>query len=160
MADITLLNGTLGLGGVKHVVASGTTASIAAGDPVVKTIGGPAVALGADGIPVVGTNYMAGIAITASNETAAADGVVVVQPLNTSQIWLAPAKSSAAVDTQAEYNALIGNQVLLDLTSSTWTIDESVAHGATNGCVIEYLDVSKHPGKVAFSFRAGAIYNA
>jgi len=160
MADFTLFNGTPGLGGVKHVVASGTTASIAAGDPVVKTIGGPAVAVGADGIPVVGTDYMAGIAINASTETASAKGYVTVQPLNTSQIWLAPAKSATAVDTQAEYDALVGNQVLLDLTSSTWTIDESAAHHADNGCVIEYLDVSKHPGKVAFSFRAAAIYNA
>jgi hypothetical protein len=159
MADITLFNGTPALGGVKHVVASGTVASIQPGDPVTKTIGAATVEIGVDAIPVVATHYLVGFALTASDETAAAAGKVTVQPISPSQIWLARAKSAAAVDTQSEYDALVGNQVLLDLSSSTWTIDESAAHHADNGCVIEYLDVSKHPGKVAFSVRSAAVYN-
>ena len=63
-------------------------------------------------------------------------------------------------DTQAEYNALVGAFVLLDLTgtaaagTATYTILAS--HSAAYGCVIEPLDVAKYPGKVRFSIRSAA----
>ena len=60
--------------------------------------------------------------------------------------------------TQAEYDALVGARVLLDLTSGTYTI--LATDSANNGCVVEPLDISRFPNKVAFSIRAGANYLA
>jgi len=62
-------------------------------------------------------------------------------------------KVAASWDTQAEYDALVGKRVLLDLTTGSYTI--LAVDGATSGCVISPLDTSKYPGKVAFEFRAG-----
>ena len=103
--------------------------------------------------PVVATDYLAGISTSVSTDTVAAAGYVMVQPLLPGQVWLIAPKVAATWNTQAEYDALIGKRVLIDLTAGVYTI--LAADGATSGCVIEYLDVSKHPGKVAFSFRAG-----
>lgn len=60
--------------------------------------------------------------------------------------------------TQAEYDALVGARVLIDLTAGSYTLLAS--DSANNGCVVEPLDISLFPGKVAFSIRAGANYLA
>ena len=39
---------------------------------------------------------------------------------------------------------------LIDNTSGTYTILASDSSG--NGCIVEYLDIAKYPGKVAFSW--------
>lgn len=96
---------------------------------------------------------MEGIATTTSTQTASVAGEVWVQPIVPGTIYKMKPKVAATWDTQAEYDALVGSRVLIDLTSSTYTI--LAADGATYGCVIEYLDVSKNPGYVAFSFRDG-----
>jgi len=155
LGDVTLLNSQVATGAKRYAVASGTTASIAPGDVVIKTLGAVVVSKLNDvnTKPVVGTDYVVGIAQTYSNETAAAAGYVMVQDLLPGQIWLIAPKVAATWDTQSEYDALVGKRVLLDSTAGTVTI--LAADGATSGCVIEYLDVSKHPGKVAFSFRDG-----
>jgi len=62
--------------------------------------------------------------------------------------------SAAAVDTQAEYDALIGHQVLVDVSSGgvqsiLTTSDEP------NGLVIEKIDIRDYPGKIAFGFECG-----
>jgi hypothetical protein len=60
---------------------------------------------------------------------------------------------------QSEYNALVGDRVLLSTTAGgvqTLLASDS----ATSGLVIEPLDLSKYPGKIAFSIRAGASYLA
>jgi len=139
-------------------VASGTTASINAGEPVTKALGSAVVSSMATNSPVVGTDYRAGVATTTSTETASAAGTVSVQPIDARTVYLISPNSAAAFDTQAEYNALVGDRVLLDKTAGAYTI--LAADGLTNGCVIEPLDITKYPGKVAFSFRAAVFYKA
>lgn len=145
----------------EYTVASGTTSSITAGTPVAKALGnstGNVVSAAATNFPVVGTDYTAGIAATTSNETSTAAGKVRVTKLVPGMSYLIAPKVAATWDTQAEYDALVGARVLLDLTSSTWTI--LATDGATNGCVVEPLDIAKYPGKVRFSIRNGASYLA
>lgn len=160
LGDITFLEeGTFGnTGTIKYVVASGTAASIKAGEPVLKALGAAVVTAMATNKPVVATDYLAGIAASTSTETATAAGTVEVYRLAPGVVYLIDPKVAATFDTQAEYDALVGARVLLDLTSTKWTI--LAADGATYGCVIMPLDIAKHPGKVAFSFRAGCSYLA
>lgn len=143
----------------QYTVAAGAAASIKAGEPVAKALGnatGNVVAALTTNKPVVGTDFLAGIASTTSTDTASAAGTVWVRPLSPGAIYLISPKVAASWDTQAEYDALVGARVLLDLTAGSWTI--LAADGATSGCVIEPLDISKYPGKVAFSFRIGCSY--
>lgn len=154
--DLVLFAGNSTSGGVKHVVAAGAAASINAGEPVLKALGDVGVTKMVTNKPVVATDFVAGIALTTSTDTASADGEVMVQPLLPGQIWLIRPKVAATFDTQSEYNALVGDRVLIDVTAGASTI--LAADGATSGCVIEWLDVSKHPGWVAISFRNGCSY--
>lgn len=141
-------------------VAAGTP--IFAGEPVQGTLGGNVVFPALTSMPVVGTNYFAGIAQTNSTNTASAAGVVDVIPLSSNQTWLANPDVAATWDTQAEYDALVGKRVLLKNsvtvtatpTSGTYTILAS--DSANNGCVVVAMDINYAPGKVAFAFRDGA----
>jgi len=144
-------------GGLKANVAASATL-IYAGEPVTHALGGAAVTPMATNKPVVATDYLEGVAITTSTNTASVAGEVTVAPINPSDVWLIAPKVAATWDTQAEYDALVGDRVLLDLTSTAYTI--LATDGATYGCVIRPLDISKHPGMVAFSFRAGCNYLA
>lgn len=140
----------------EYAVASGTTSSVVAGTPVLKALGGAAVSAATTNMPVVATDFFAGIAASTSTETSGAAGTVKVTKLVPGQTWLIAPKVAATWDTQAEYDALVGDRVLLDLTSSTWTI--LATDGATSGCVVMPLDIAKHPGQVRFAFRNGVNY--
>lgn len=155
--DIVLLNQTVATGAVRYNVASGTVNSINPGEVCYRTLGGVAVtaATNSTARPVVATDYIAGISTTQSTETASAAGYVMVQELMPGQIWLISPAAAATWDTQAEYDALVGKRVLLSTAGSGGSQTILAVDGATSGCVIEWLDVSKHPGKVAFSFRNG-----
>lgn len=145
-------------------VASGTAASINAGEPVGKTLGSQYVATLATNKPVVGTDFMAGISTSTSNETASVAGTVEVTPVTNAYIWLISPKVPATfgqaqgAPSQTTYNALVGARVLLDKTNGVYTL--LAADGSTNGCVVENLDITKYPGKVAFTFRGGLSYLA
>jgi len=147
------------------------------GEPVLKVLGSgstnlyaqvwAAMATGSSAKPVVGTDFMAGIAVSGqggkcSTETATADGYVYVLPLQPNVIYLGNAdvtatygyNSTTGVFTQSTYNALIGSRVLIKMDTSVppkFTI--LAADGSTNGLVVEYIDITKYPGKVAFSLR-------
>lgn len=136
-------------GGVAYVVASGTTASIKAGEPVQKLAGAANVTALLTNSPTT-TNRIVGVASSTSTETASVSGLVNVIPVNDSQIWMIAPKVAATFNTQAKINALVGARVLLDLTSSVYTI--LAADGASNGCIIEYIDIVRYPGMVAFSW--------
>jgi hypothetical protein len=156
LRDITVLReGTFGSTGTrKFAVAAGATA-INAGEPVVRALAGTSVTAMATSKPVVGTDYVVGIAATASTNSASAAGYVEVLPASSDVVFAIAPKTATSWDTQAEYDALVGARVTLDLTSSTYTINAS--DSANNGCVIQPLDVAQNPGKVAFSFRRGAL---
>lgn len=140
----------------RHQVASGSAASIKAGEPVLKTLGSQYVAIMTTNKPVVATDFMAGIAASDSTDTASADGYVDVIEIDSRDEWFIAPKVAATWDTQSEYNALVGDRVLLDLTAGSWTI--LAADGATSGCVIRDNDVVVNPGKVKFAFRNGVSY--
>ncbi len=141
-----------------YAVASGAVASITAGTPVLKALGGAAVSAATTNMPVVATDFFAGIAATTSTDTVAAAGTVAVTKMVPGTTWLIAPKVAATWDTQAEYDALVGDRVLLDLTTATWTI--LATDGATNGCVVMPLDIKLFPGKVRFAFRNGVSYLA
>lgn len=136
-------------GSVKYLVPSGTTASINAGEPVEKLAGANGVKALVTNAPTT-TDRIVGIAASASTETASVSGTVDVIPVNDSQIWLIAPKVAASWNTQTLYNANVGKRVLIDLTTGTYTI--LAADGASNGCIVEFLDISRYPGMVAFSF--------
>jgi len=151
IGDITVLReGQFGGVGARKFAVAASSTLIYPGEPVAKALGvsGSVVTPAVTSSPQVGTHYFAGIATSTSTNTASANGVVYVMPLDPSVTFLIAPKTAASWDTQSEYDALVGARVLLDLTSSTYTILASDSSG--NGCVIEPLDISKYPGKVAF----------
>ena len=142
----------------KYNVAA-SASIIYSGDPVVVSLGAAQVATAmATNKPVVGTDMVVGIATEASTNTAALAGTVMVRPLMKDDVYLINPNVAATWDTQTEYDALVGSRVLLDLTASKYTI--LAADNSTYGCVIQPMSVKENPGKVAFSFRAGASYMA
>ena len=160
LGNVTLLDqGAFGaIGTRKFTVASGTTASINAGEPVAKALGGATVSAMSTNKPVVGTDFLAGISQSTSTETASAAGSVQVYPIVPGVVYLCAPLTAASWDTQAEYDALVGDRVLFDLTSGVYTI--TATDGANNGLVVEPLDIAKYPGKVAFSIRSAVAYYA
>jgi hypothetical protein len=137
------------VGAIKYAVASGTTASIKAGEPVQKLAGAAYATAASNNMPTA-TLRIVGVAASNSNETASVDGTVDVFPSTNGQLWMIKPKVAATWNTQAKYNALIGSRVLIDLTTSTYTL--LAADGAGNGCIVEYVDISRYPGFVVFSF--------
>lgn len=162
--DILPINdGAFGaIGSRTHQVASGTTASISAGELVLKTLGNQYVTVwtaNSAAKPVVATDFLAGVSTTASNETATAAGTVSVTPIIMGQVWIGNPTVAATWNTQAKYNALVGARVLLNCTTAgVQTV--LATDGATNGLVVENLDIAQFPGKVAFSLRSGLSYTA
>ena len=136
-------------GSIKALVVSGTTASINAGEPVQKLAG----AAGASQFPNNGptaTIRIMGVAASASTETASTAGTVDVITPSQGQVWLIAPKVAATFNTQSNYNNQVGKRVLIDLTGGVYTL--LAADGAGNGCIIEWIDVIRYPGVVAFSW--------
>lgn len=145
-------------GDEEYLVAAGAVGSILPGEPVSKALGAAVVSAMSTNKPVVATDFLAGIASTTSTDTVAAAGVVRVTKMLPGLTYLVAPKVAATWDTQAEYDALVGDRVLLDLTGGVYTI--LATDGATNGCVVETLDIAKFPGKVRFAIRNGVSYLA
>lgn len=145
-------------------VAAGTCAQkIKAGEPVYIAVNGGGVATAlATNLPssANAASNISGIAASTSTDTVAAAGTVRVMKLYPNVSYLISPNVAATWDTQAEYDALVGSNVLLDLTgtaaagTATYTI--LAAHNASYGCTILPLDIKKYPGKVRFSIRPAA----
>jgi len=160
--NITILNGgDLSTSPTRRFQTEAGGTAINYGEPVkLKVAASQYVIPMADAEPVIGTTTaFVGIAATNSTHTASANGTVdVILPLPGITYLCAP-KTAASVDTQAEYNALVNDPVLFDLTSSVYTVDTD-ATATTSGLVIEDLDIKKYPGRVAFRIRtSGTILN-
>lgn len=145
-------------GSEQFAVAAGAAASIKAGEPVSKALGAAVVAALATNKPVVATDFMAGISASTSTDTVAAAGTVEVFKMVPGITYLIAPKVAATWDTQAKYDALVGDRVLLDLTAGVYTI--LATDNANNGCVVEPLNIAKFPGKVRFSIRNAVSYLA
>ena len=135
-----------------------TTVALA-GEPVQLGSARNYVVACADGAGVIGTDILVGITLSTSDQTASANGDVLVHKFMPGVVYIASAKSAAAVDTQAEYDALVGKRVLLDLTAGVYTVDTAAADSNNNAIVIETLDILAYPTKVAFSVRSSGTYN-
>ncbi len=131
-------------------VASGAAASIKAGEPVLQSATAAQYGAAAvDGDVTIGTDQpLIGIAAADSTDTVAAAGYVDVYIPIPGVIYEAKAKSSAAADTQSEIDALCGDNVVLDLTSSTWTVDTAGGAGANNA----FLIVGGNPANSTIKF--------
>ncbi|MEO5646132.1 MAG: hypothetical protein ABIQ91_01510, partial [Candidatus Paceibacterota bacterium] len=122
---------------------------IKAGEPVTKVAGAAGVIAAATNAPTT-TLRIVGVATDTSTETVSVDGTVTVVPATGGQIFLGTPDVAATWNTQQKYNDLCGARVLIKNTAGVYTI--LAADGASNGCIVEYLDIATYPGKVAFSF--------
>ena len=142
-------------GAVRYFVAAnskgadGTVSRIQPGELVTKAAGATGVLAAVTNAPTT-TLRVVGIAAETSTETASVAGSVAVIPADNGQIWMVAADVAATWDTQSEYNALCGSRILIKNTSGVYTALAS--DSASNGCIVEYIDVLKYPGVVAFSF--------
>ena len=163
--DIQIFDEGLGYPGDEiAVVAAGTCAAkIKQGEPLYIAVNGGNVATAlATNLPssANAASNISGIASVDSTDTTAAAGIVRYTKLTPTTTYLIAPNSAAAYDTQAEYDAIVGKFVLLDLTgtaaagTATYTI--LATHNAAYGCVVEPLDIKKYPGKVRFSIRTAA----
>jgi len=131
--------------------------AIYAGEPVkLKAAGSPYAIPLADGEPVVGTTTaVLGIAASDSTHTASADGTVQVFLPMPGVVYEANAKTASTVDSQSEINALCGDRVVFDLTSTSYTVDAAATDGSTKGLYIVSGDAVK---TVKFMIRLDATY--
>lgn len=156
-----------------YVVAPGTTSSINAGEFVLKTPGtgsgkfAAAFTASSATQPAVGTDYLAGFAMSTSTETTTATGYVEVMELSSNQIFLANASQTgnygitAGSLSQNLYNAQVGKRVLIQVTAGVFTILSTDAWSSgtgKNGVIVEYLDVTQFPGKVAVKLNGNLFY--
>lgn len=162
IGDIVILENTGsngGRGGRLYNVAAGTP--ILAGEPVQRRgLGATVVEPALTSTPVVGTDFYAGVAATNSTNTLTAAGSVYVYPIDQRHTWLISPAAPASWDTQSEYDALVGKRVLIQNGASVTTSPQNIGSytllatdNAANGCVVQAIDISKYPGKVAFAFR-------
>lgn len=126
------------------------------GEPVkLAAAGSPFVIKLADDEPVIGTTtQVIGIAASTSDNTAAAAGSVKVYIPLSGVVYAAKATTAANVDTAAELNALVGDRVLFDLVSTTFTVDENAGDTATSG--LQIVGGSHIDKEVYFTIRPAA----
>lgn len=117
---------------VEMAVASGTTATIAAGSPTKVSSAKAAPMVDADGTT---SQLFSGISKGTSTETSSAAGIVQLWYPVPGMVYQAKALVATAADTQAEIDALVTKRVYFDLTSSNWTVDSAQAD-ATANCVV------------------------
>jgi hypothetical protein len=164
--DVTLFDDGIAVPGSKrYAVHAGRASAIVAGDLVLQSLGTKYVTAwtaggGASAVkPSVGTDFVVGLATSKSTETTSADGVVDVMPIVPGMTFLVAPNSAASWDTQAEYDALVGDRVLLNYSATgVFTIlatdyGGNATNGLGSGCVVEPLDIAKHPNKVRFSLK-------
>jgi len=147
-----------GRGARLYNVAAGAT-TINPGEPVVLPtgLGATTVIPAPTNSPVASSDYFVGIAATTSTQTSGTAGTVGVYPADPLITYIIKPKVPTSWDTQAEYDALVGKSVLLDLTSGTYTILATNPQVNTNGCVIQAMNINEHPGMVAFTVKTAAI---
>lgn len=165
LGDITIYkqDSTNGGRGSQSITVIASVGLINPGEPVLIVAGASAVlpnqatnllTLPSPFVPysVTGTGLL-GIAETISTNTSSTAGSVDFLPVTSGTVYLINANSSAAVATQALYDALVGHRVLIDLTSGSYTM--LATDSALNGSIIRPLNVFKFPNKIAFSFVDG-----
>lgn len=139
-----------------QVVAAGT--DILVGEPVMQTTAGDRYVVPvADGGPVVGTNVFVGVSDSNSDQTASADGEVVVGIPQEGQTYYCKAKTYSNVDTAAKIKALQNKRVPFDLTAGVYTVDTAAADSANN--IIQIVDGDPATGVLLIQFRQSGTLN-
>lgn len=139
---------------VKFRTDAGSTA-ILPGEPTIIGGGGNNYAIVlVDAKPVIATDEFLGIAQSEGTQTSALDGTVLIDvPQPNKTVYRAAAKDKTLIDTDAELLAILNDNVLFDLTSSTYTIDTAV-DGNTAGLMIRDGDIVKGTVDVVVKERA------
>lgn len=130
----------------KRAVASGAAATIDRGAPSKES--STYVAIMADGEGTTSEQF-AGLGKSVSTDTTAADGTVELFLPLPGLIYVGSPKVAGAADTEAEILALCGKRIVLDLTSTDWTVDSAAADGIGNAVVI--VGGNPNEDKVYFS---------
>lgn len=123
---------------MQFVTVSGG-AAISAGEPVkINTNGLKAyyVVVIADGDGADGSMYFIGITANSATHTSSADGTVDVYLHQPGTIYAAKPKTADSANTLAKVKARHWYRVVLDVTSSKFTIDSEATDAATNAVVI------------------------
>lgn len=140
----------------KWVVAAGAIGTIAAGTPAKAADAAAASPYLGTTVPMVdgdGTTSQrfTGIAKSDSNDTVAAAGTVEIWLPLPGMVYQGKAKTASTADTQAEIDALSGKRVVLDLTSTTWSVDAAAADAVANNVVIIGGDYRKNTLQFVYS---------
>ena len=90
----------------------------------------------ADADGTVRSMYFVGIAAKASTQTSSADGSVEVYLDQPGTIYALKAKTTAAADTQAEIDSRLFYRLVIDLTSSKYTLDDPAADSQLNAFIV------------------------
>lgn len=130
----------------KRAVASGAAASIDRGAPTKES--STAVAIMADGEGTTAEQF-SGLAKSVSTDTVGAAGTVQLYLPLPGLIYVGSPKVAAAANTEAEILALCGKRIVLDLTSTDWTVDTAAVDGIGNSVVI--VGGNANEDKVYFS---------
>lgn len=140
--------------------AEANATAMYAGEPVkLKAAGSPYAIPLEDGDLTVGTDTVfLGICASDSTQTASADGVVRVYMPLPELVYECKAKTSSTVDTAAEIAALVGDRKVLDLTSSSYTMDAAEADNAANAFYIIGGDHKRFT--LQFTCRLGAAFTS
>lgn len=117
----------------KRAVAAGAAASIDRGTPTKEDT--TEVAIMADGEGTT-TEQFSGVSKSVSTDTAAAPGTVELFLPLPGVIYVASPKVAGAANTEAEILALCGKRIVLDLTSTDWTVDTAASDAIGNAVVI------------------------
>lgn len=117
----------------KRNVAAGAAASIDRGTPTKES--STNVAIMADGNGTTSEQF-AGLAKSVSTDTAAVAGTVQLYMPLPGLVYVGSPKVAGAADTEAEILALCGKRIVLDLTSSDWTVDTAASDDIGNAVVI------------------------
>ncbi len=142
-----------------YLVIPGTTSSINVGEFVIKPVGtgssnyAKAFTASVSTQPLVGSDWIAGFAMSTSTETTTATGFVEVMDLVPGIVFLGNPAAPTSWDTQAEYNLLVGARVLIQNSSGVMTVlaTDAWTAAAKNGLIVQYIDITQYPAKVAFS---------
>jgi len=101
-----------------------------------------------DGKGTVANMYFLGIAANNATHTSAADGTVDVYLDLPGTIYRVKAKTAASADSTADINSRLFYRYVIDLTSSTYTLDEAGGDGTTNAFIV----VGGDPATSSFDF--------
>lgn len=158
--DVTLREGTVFSSIPTKIYQTAASATIIySGEPVyLATSEDQVVVKSASLYPKTTTPKFIGIAAGDSTNTAALAGTVEVYDAMQlpGQVYLCAPLSSAAIDTQAEYDALVNERCAFDLTSDVFTVQTTSA-AATDGLIIVKSSIKDYPNKVAFEIRPSSL---